>query len=90
MSILLVEGCFHLPPWSTYLCGLVSWSDRGDEEAGQGKRPARGEAGNARDTSEQAAYLIVRDFHAADGKRRLEVGKAQKWRPRAAGNELQK
>lgn len=46
--------------------------------------------GNTRHTSEQAAYLIVRDFHTADGKRRLEVGKAQKWRPRAAGNELKK
>lgn len=37
-----------------------------------------------------AAYLIVRDFHAADGERRLEVGEAQKWRPGAAGDKLNK
>lgn len=38
---------------------------------------------------EQAgSYLIIRDFHTADGKRRLEVGKAQQWRPGAAGNKL--
>ena len=54
-------------------------------------RQGRGSwAGKEPAGSKQGAYLIIRDFHAADGERRLEVGKAQKWRPGAAGNKLKK
>jgi len=55
--------------------------ERGLAEAWQGMQETR---------AQQAAYLVIRDFHTTDGKWRLEVGKAQKWRPRAAGNKLKK
>lgn len=50
VCILLVEGCFHLHLQNIHLYSLVFWLDR-DEEAGQGKRPGRSVARNARDTS---------------------------------------